>query len=135
MWNMVLIIVSFAMAQMGMFINRGGPVPSVHSFAQSTMGWLFLFFMVATVVGATAVFIWRMDSLRSRENLESMLSRESAFLLQNVLFLAVAFITLWGTVFPIFSEAAQDATVTVGQPFFNKINGIWNANKRSCVPH
>ena len=52
MWNMVLIIVGFTLAQMGMFINRGGPVPSVHSFAQSTMGWLFLFFMAATVVGA-----------------------------------------------------------------------------------
>jgi cytochrome c-type biogenesis protein CcmF len=123
MWNMVLIIAGFTLAQMGMFINRGGPVPSVHSFAQSTMGWLFLSFMAATAVGATAAFFWRMDSLRSQENLESMLSRESAFLAQNVLFLAVAFVTLWGTVFPIFSEAAQDATVTVGQPFFNKING------------
>ena len=123
MWNMVLIIVGFTLAQMGMFINRGGPVPSVHSFAQSTMGWLFLFFMAATVVGAAAIFLWRLDSLKSRERLESMLSRESAFLAQNVLFLAVAFITLWGTVFPIFSEAAQDAPVTVGQPFFNKVNG------------
>ena len=123
MWNMVLIIVAFTLAQMGMFINRGGPVPSVHSFAQSSMGWLFLFFMAFTLVGSAAAFLWRMDSLKSRENLESMLSRESAFLAQNVLFLAVAFVTLWGTIFPIFSEAAQGTTVTVGQPFFDRVNG------------
>ena len=123
MWNMVLIIVAFTLAQMGMFINRGGPVPSVHSFAQSTMGWLFLLFMASTLVGSLAAFFWRMGTLKSREKLESMLSRESAFLAQNVLFLAVAFATLWGTIFPIFSEAAQGATVTVGRPFFDRING------------
>ena len=123
MWNMILIIVGFTLAQMGMFINRGGPVPSVHSFAQSTMGWLFLLFMGVTLVGSIAAFLWRMDTLKSREKLDSMLSRESVFLIQNVLFLTVAFVTLWGTVFPIFSEAAQGTTVTVGQPFFNRVNG------------
>ena len=123
MWNMIIIIVGFTMAQMGMFINRGGPVPSVHSFAQSTMGWVFLAFMIVTLVGAVAVFIWKSDTLRSRGQLESALSRESAFLAQNVLFLTVAFVTLWGTIFPIFSEAANDTVVTVGQPFFNRVNG------------
>ena len=123
MWNMVLIVVAFGLAEMGMFINRGGPVPSVHSFAQSAMGWLFLLFMAFTLVGSAAAFLWRMDTLKSREKLESLLSRESVFLMQNVLFLTVAFVTLWGTVFPIFSEAAQGTTVTVGQPFFNRVNG------------
>ena len=123
MWNMVLIIVAFSFAQIGMFINRGGPVPSVHSFAQSSMGWLFLFFMGFTLLGSVAVFWWRMSSLKSRESLDSMLSRESVFLTQNVLFLTVAFVTLWGTVFPIFSKAAEGATVTVGAPFFNYVNG------------
>ena len=123
MWNMVLIIVAVTMAQLGMFINRGGPVVSVHSFAQSTMGWLFLFFMAFTLLSSAAAFAWRLDTLKSRERLESLVSRESMFLLQNVLFLTVAFVTLWGTVFPIFSEAAQDAPLTVGQPFFNLVNG------------
>ena len=123
MWNIVLIIIGFTMAQMGMFINRGGPVPSVHSFAQSSMGWLFLFFMAFTLVASIAAFVWRMDTLKSRQNLESMLSRESMFLVQNVLFLIVAFVTLWGTIFPIFSEAAQDVTITVGKPFFDRVNG------------
>ena len=123
MWNIVLVIAAFAFAQMGMFINRGGPVPSVHSFAQSTMGWLFLSFMAFTLVASLVAFWWRARDLKSRERLDSMLSRESIFLTQNVLFLAVALITLWGTVFPIFSETAQDETVTVGAPFFNIVNG------------
>ncbi|MBM3934854.1 MAG: heme lyase CcmF/NrfE family subunit [SAR202 cluster bacterium] len=123
MWNIVIVAIAFTLAEMGMFINRGGPVPSVHSFAQSTMGWLFLFFMGFTLVASLAAFAWRMNTLRSREKLDSWLSRESAFLAQNVLFLAVAFITLWGTIYPVFSRAAQDVTITVGQPFFDRING------------
>ena len=123
MWNMVLIIVAFTLAQLGMFINRGGPVPSVHSFAESTMGWIFLFFMAFTLLGSLAAFIWRSGTLKSRESLDSMLSREAVFLMQNVLFLAVAFVTLWGTVFPIFSEVVEGSTLTVGRPFFDRVNG------------
>ena len=123
MWNIVLIAVAFSLAQMGMFINRGGPVPSVHSFAQSTMGWLFLSFMAITLLGSLAAFAWRLDTLKSREKLDSMLSRESAFLTQNVLFLAVAFVTLWGTIYPVISDVFQDQTITVGEPYFNRVNG------------
>lgn len=123
MWNMTLIIIGFTLAQMGMFINRGGPVPSVHSFAQSTMGWLFLAFMIGTLLLSIAVFLWRYDSLKSRQSLDAIVSRESAFLGQNILFLAVAFVTLWGTIFPVFSQAAEGTVVTVGQPFFNRVNG------------
>ncbi len=123
MWNMALIIIAFTMAQMGMFINRGGPVPSVHSFAQSTMGWLFLAFMGGTLLISILVFLWRYDSLKSRQRLESFVSRESAFLGQNILFLAVAFVTLWGTIFPVFSEAADGTVITVGRPFFDRVNG------------
>ena len=123
MWNIVLVAVAFTLAEMGMFINRGGPVPSVHSFAQSAMGWLFLAFMGFTLLGSLAAFAWRMDTLRSREALDAMLSRESAFLAQNVLFLVVAFATLWGTIYPVFTQAAQDVTITVGQPYFDRVNG------------
>ena len=122
-WNIVLVTVAFTLAQMGMFINRGGPVPSVHSFGQSTMGWLFLAFMGVTLLGSLAVFAWRSGSLKSRERLDSILSRESAFLTQNVLFLAVAMVTLWGTIYPVISEATQGLTITVGRPFFDRING------------
>ena len=123
MWNIVLVTVAFTLAEMGMFINRGGPVPSVHSFAQSTMGWSFLFFMGFTLLGSLAAFGWRMGALKSRERLESMLSRESAFLTQNVLFLAVAFITLWGTIYPVIADLFQGQSVTVGEPYFNLVNG------------
>ena len=123
MWNIILITVAFALAEMGMFINRGGPVPSVHSFAQSTMGWLFLLFMAFTLLGSLAAFAWRAPTLVSREKLDSLLSRESAFLTQNVLFLTVAFVTLWGTIYPVISRASQDVTITVGEPFFNRVNG------------
>lgn len=123
MWNIVLIICAFTLAQMGMFINRGGPVPSVHSFAQSTMGWLFLIFMAVTFAGSLIIFIARIDTLKSRARLDSLLSRESIFLLQNVLFLSVALITLWGTIFPVFAEATRGESLTVGKPFFDKVNG------------
>lgn len=123
MWNMVLIITGFTMAQLGMFINRGGPVPSVHSFAESTMGWIFLAAMAVTLFVSLTTFVLRYDTLRSRGALESFISREAAFLAQNILFLLIALVTLWGTVFPIFSETIDDTTMTVGQPFFNKVNG------------
>ena len=123
MWNIVLVAVAFTLAEMGMFINRGGPVPSVHSFAQSAMGWLFLAFMGFTLLGSLAAFAWRMDTLRSREALDGMLSRESAFLAQNVLFLVVAFATLWGTIYPVFTQASADVMIVVGQPYFNRVNG------------
>ena len=123
MWNIILVTVAFTLAQMGMFINRGGPVPSVHSFAQSTMGWVFLSFMGFTLLASLGAFLWRMDTLKSRGKLESMLSRESAFLTQNVLFLTVAFVTLWGTIYPVISQASQGETITVGEPFFNRVNG------------
>jgi cytochrome c-type biogenesis protein CcmF len=87
------------------------------------MGWLFLVFMGATLLGSLAVFAWRSGSLKSRERLDSILSRESAFLTQNVLFLSVAMVTLWGTIYPVISEATQGLTITVGRPFFDRVNG------------
>ena len=123
MWNIILVTVAFTLAEMGMFINRGGPVPSVHSFAQSTMGWVFLGFMAFTLIGSLAAFAWRVNTLSSRGSLESWLSRESAFLTQNVIFLAVALITLWGTVYPVISNLFQGTVITVGEPFFNRVNG------------
>ena len=123
MWNMILIITAFTMAQLGMFINRGGPVPSVHSFAESTMGWVFLGVMAVTLFLSIIIFVFRFDTLKSRGVLESPISREAVFLSQNALFLLIAFVTLWGTIFPIFSETFDETTMTIGQPFFNKVNG------------
>ena len=123
MWNLALVIIAFGFAQFGMFINRGGPVPSVHSFGQSTLGWVFLAFMGATMLLSFGVFFWRYNSLKSAQTLESALSRESAFLVNNLLFLGVAFVTLWGVVYPLISEMFQGETITVGQPYYNQVNG------------
>ena len=123
MWNIVIVTVAFTLAEMGMFINRGGPVPSVHSFAQSTMGWLFLFFMGFTLLGSLAAFVWRINTLKSHGRLDAVISRESAFLTQNILFLVVALVTLWGTIYPVVSQVFQGDIVTVGAPFYNLVNG------------
>ena len=123
MWNIALINISFALGAFGIFINRGGPVPSVHSFGASTLGWVFLTFLGVVVVVSFAVFFYRAALLRSTGSLESALSREAAFLVNNLLLLAVAFITLWGVVFPIMSELVLGRTITVGEPFYNKVNG------------
>ena len=123
MWNIVLINVAFGLALYGMFMNRGGPVPSVHSFGASSLGWVFLMFTVIGVAVPFAVFFLRYRSLKSARNLESSLSREAAFLVNNLLLLAIAFVTLWGVVYPLISEATRGTTVTVGQPFYNQVNG------------
>ncbi len=123
MWNLALLIIAFGFAQFGMFINRGGPVPSVHSFGQSTLGWIFLLFMGVTMVISFAVFFWRYNSLKSAQTLESALSREGAFLVNNLLFLGVASVTLWGVVYPLISDLFQGEVITVGQPFYNQVNG------------
>ncbi len=76
-----------------------------------------------TLLAALGAFLLRIETLKSRATLDSILSREAAFLAQNVLFLAVAFVTLWGTVYPVFTQAAQGQIITIGEPFFNRVNG------------
>ncbi len=123
MWNIALINVSFALGAFGIFINRGGPVPSVHSFGASTLGWIFLAFLGVTAVASFGLFFYRLAILRSSSSLESSLSREAAFLVNNLLFLGIAFVTLWGVVFPLISELVTGRTITVGEPFYNSVNG------------
>ena len=123
MWNIVLINIAFGLALYGMFMNRGGPVPSVHSFGASNLGWIFLMFTGVGIVVPFGVFFLRYRSLKSARNLESAMSREAAFLVNNLLLLGIAFVTLWGVVFPLISEVFKGTTVTVAEPFYNQING------------
>ncbi len=123
MWNMVLINVAFGLALYGMFMNRGGPVPSVHSFGASNLGWVFLLFLAVGTIVPFAVFFWRFNLMRSAQNLDSMLSREAAFLFNNLLLLGVAFVTLWGTVYPLLSRAGAGEEITVARPFYDQVNG------------
>jgi cytochrome c-type biogenesis protein CcmF len=123
MWNVALLNIAFVLAQLGMFINRGGPVVSVHSFASSSLGVVFITFMMISLVFAFGVFLWRYPQLKSDRAVESFLSREAAFLVNNFLLLAVVAVTLWGVVFPVFSDLARDVDVTVSAPYFNRVNG------------
>ena len=123
MWNIVLINIAFVLAQLGMSINRGGSVVSVHSFAESSLGLLFLSFMVLSLIFAFGLFIWRYPRLRSERAMESFMSREASFLVNNFMLLVVTAITLWGVVYPVFSNLARDVDVSVSAPYFNRVNG------------
>lgn len=123
MWNVVLMNIAFTLGLFGIFINRGGPVPSVHSFASSELGWVFLSFLGIALLFSFGLFLFRYKSLKGMVTLESTLSREAAFLLNNLLLLGVAFVTLWGVVYPLISQLFQGVTVTVGAPFYNVLNG------------
>ena len=123
MWNIALVNVAFGLALYGMFMNRGGSVPSVHSFGESNLGWIFLMFLAVGVIVPFVIFFWRYPLLKSAQNLDSMLSREAAFLVNNLLLLAIAFVTLWGTVYPLISRLTSGEEVTVARPFYDQVNG------------
>jgi cytochrome c-type biogenesis protein CcmF len=121
-WNVVLVVVTFLLSIFGTFITRSGVIESVHSFAQSPVGtWFAVFFFLAT--GATIYLVaTRLRDLEAKAELESMVSREAAFLYNNLVLVGIAFAVLWGTLFPILSEWVRAEKITVGPPFFNAVN-------------
>jgi cytochrome c-type biogenesis protein CcmF len=120
-WNMWLIFATFMLSIFGTFLTRSGVVNSVHAFAQSSIGDWFVTFL-AIILLTCIYFYWKNRShLRSEHKLESLISRESSFLFNNLLLLLVCFTVLWGTLFPVLSEWVQGHKVTVGPPFFNKV--------------
>src|SRR5205085_3749960 len=121
-WNVVLVVTTFLLAIFGTFITRSGIIESVHSFAQSPVGtWFATFFLAST--GTTIYFVaTRLRDLEAKAELESMVSREAAFLYNNVVLVGIAFSVLWGTLFPILSEWVRGEKITVGPPFFNAVN-------------
>ena len=121
-WNLGLIIGTFLLSIFGTFITRSGVIASVHSFTQSNVGYFFLGFLVVVAVLAFTLLYTRWPLLEAEVRLESMLSREAAFLFNNLLLVGIAFSVLWGTLFPILSEAVRGSKITVGPPFFNRVN-------------
>jgi cytochrome c-type biogenesis protein CcmF len=121
-WNFGLIIGSFLLSIFGTFITRSGVIASVHSFTQSNVGYFFLGFLVVAAVLAYTLLQTRWGLLQAEVQLESVLSREAAFLFNNLLFVGIAFSVLWGTLFPILSELVRGTKITVGGPFFNRVN-------------
>lgn len=122
-WNMFLVLLTYILVIYGTFIVRSGVISSVHSFAQSAIGPLFFgFLLLMTIFSLVWIFI-RWDKLRSKNRLDSIFSREAAFLLNNFLFLGILFATFWGTNYPIISELFTGDKATVGAPFYQKVNG------------
>jgi cytochrome c-type biogenesis protein CcmF len=122
MWNMTLVLLTFSLTIFGTFLTRSGVVSSVHSFTQSGLGPFFIGFLLAVIAGSVALLVWRRPMLRSENEIDSFLSREAAFLFNNLLLVGIAFATFWGTIFPVISEAVRGIKITVGPPFFNKVN-------------
>jgi cytochrome c-type biogenesis protein CcmF len=121
-WNLALIGLAFALTLFGTFITRSGVISSVHSFTQSGLGPYFSGFLGLVIVSYTALLLYRIGALRSPAELESFLSREAAFLFNNLVLVGIAFAVFWGTIFPIISEAVRGVKITVGPPFFNEVN-------------
>jgi cytochrome c-type biogenesis protein CcmF len=122
-WNMGLIIATFCLAIQGTFIVRSGVISSVHSFAQSTIGPYFFGFLAVMVIISVTALLARLPVLRDEGRFDGVISRESGFLLNNVLLVSAAFATYWGTIFPIISEAVRGVKATVGPPFYQQVNG------------
>jgi cytochrome c-type biogenesis protein CcmF len=119
-WNMSLIIATFALALLGTFLVRSGILDSIHAFGASTLGRPFLAFIAVVLVGSAALVISRRDALRSRARLDSLASREAIFLMNNLVLVGLCFVILWGTFFPLISEAVTGVEASVGPPWFNR---------------
>ncbi len=122
-WNMALVCLTFIMTIFATFLTRSGLIESVHSFALSLeIAYAFLGFMGVTFAISAILILWRLPQLRSDRQFESFLSRESAFLLNNLVLLGAGFAVLWGTMFPLITEGITGSKVSVGPPFFNQVN-------------
>src|SRR5271163_4436261 len=120
-WNVVLVSTTFFLCIFGTFLTRSGVVSSVHAFAQSSIGTYFVTFLALGISGTVYLIMHRLDFLKSESQLESVLSRESSFLFNNLILLASCFAVLWGTLFPVISEAVTGEKISVDAPFFNRV--------------
>jgi len=121
-WNLVLIILTFALSIFGTFLTRSGVLSSVHSFALSSMGPLFFGFILLSLAASFILLVVRLPALRSAAELDSLVSRESSFLFNNLILVGAAFSVFLGTIFPMLSEAVRGVKISVGPPFFNQVN-------------
>jgi len=121
-WNVWLVFITFMLCILGTMLTRSGVVSSVHAFAESSIGGWFVVFLA--IILAVCLLAWykNRDYLRSDNQLDSLVSRESGFLFNNLILLAACFAVLWGTLFPVFSEWFTGSKISVGPPFFNKVN-------------
>lgn len=122
-WTMVLVILAFALSIFGTFIVRSGVITSVHSFAQSSIGPWFFSFLGLILIVSFAILVARLPQLESKRTLDHLVSRESGFLFNNLLLMGVIFATIFGVLWPIISELVRGVQMTVGPPYYNRVNG------------
>jgi len=118
-WNMLLVILAFSLSLFGTFLTRSGVVNSIHSFTESSIGPWFLAFIGVVVAVSVGLVLWRLPALRSVTRLESPISREAAFLYNNLLLLALCLAILWGVVYPMLSEAVRGEAVVLGRSYYD----------------
>lgn len=121
-WTVILVLITFLLTILGTFLTRSGVVNSVHSFTQSPIGPIFLGFLGLCMIAVVVLLGLRVDLLTSEPGEEHPVSRETAFLLNNLLFVAFTFTVLVGTLFPIIAEAVRGVKVSVGEPYFNRMS-------------
>ncbi|GCE25894.1 cytochrome c biogenesis protein CcmF [Dictyobacter alpinus] len=120
-WNLFLVIASFALSIFGTFEVRSGLISSVHSFAYSDIGAYFFGFLAVVLLFSSALFFFRLPALRAEQEFDSVVSREGVFLLNNLLLVGMTFAILWGTLFPLISASFRGQTMTMGPPFYNQV--------------
>ncbi len=121
-WNVLLIVIIYLLGIFGTFLTRSGIVTSVHAFADSNLGRFFVYYMALVLAGSLILIINRRSFLKSERRLDSFLSRECAFLFNNLVLVVACFSIFWGTMFPVLSRWVKGTMITVGPPFFNNIN-------------
>ena len=121
-WTHALVIATFVLTLVGTFLTRSGVVVSVHSFTASAIGPWFAGAILLTLAGALGLLVWRLPELRDTRPPGAVVSRETAFLANNLLFLTITFAVLFGTLYPLIVEATSGARASVGTPWFNRVN-------------
>jgi len=121
-WNLLLVIATFLLTLLGTFLTRSGILASVHAFTEGLIGPFFLGFITLVLIVSLALVAWRSDDLKSEPTLDSLASRETAFLINNLLFVAFTFTVLLGTMYPLVAEAIRGVKVSVGAPYFNQMS-------------
>jgi cytochrome c-type biogenesis protein CcmF len=122
MWNILLVVATFLLTLFGTFLTRSGILASVHAFTEGLIGPFFLGFITLVLFIALGLVAWRSDELKSEPALDAVASRETAFLLNNLLLVAFTFTVLLGTVYPLLAEAIRGVKVSVGAPYFNRMS-------------
>ncbi len=122
-WNMLLVILTYSLVIFGTFLTRSGVLSSVHAFAQSAIGPAFFIFIGVTFIASIALLIWRWPELKSEAQMNSLLSREALFLLNNLLFIGILVVCFWGVIYPLISELLTGQKVTVGPPYYERATG------------